>query len=185
MLTPTITIIVPNLTGLAERVRERVAAIVEATAHATEADVKASMQHSGTGRTYRIGDVTRRMRLTERPGMRVWARQGQMVMRTAGGYRAKVNAAGTGVNIVIGARIHRASAPGEPPTIDTSALVNSIRSHRLSQFSWAVTAGSGEVGYAKHLEYGTYKMAPRPYMRPALERARHAFVDAIREAVRP
>jgi len=178
----TVIVTIPNLAGLAERVRARVEAVVEATAMAVAEDAKASMNHPGTGRTYRKGDVTRRMRLTERAGMVVWARQGQMVMRTAGGYRAKVNATGTRVNVVIGARIHRASAPGEPPTIDTGNLVNSIRTTKLERYRYAVTASAE---YARHLEYGTYKMAARPFMRPALERARAPFVAAIAEAVRP
>ena len=116
--------------------------------------------------------------------MKVWARQGQMVMRTAGGYRAKVNAAGTRVNVVVGARIHRASAPGEPPTIDTGNLVNSIKSSRLGEFRWCVSAGTE---YARALEYGNpaRNLAPRPYMRPAMERARARFIAAIQEAIRP
>jgi len=182
--TMSITVTVPNLSGLAERVRARVEAVVEATAKAAAEDVKASMNHPGTGRTYRIGDVTRPLRKSERPGMTVWGRQGQMVMRTASGYRAKVNAAGTGVNVVIGARIHRASAPGEPPTIDTSELVNSIRAAKLGQFRWEVAP---HTEYAGALEYGNPArgLAPRPYLRPALERARAAFVAAIQEAIRP
>lgn len=179
----TITVQIPDLRGLSAAVRERVEYVVAVTAQAAAADVKASMPNEGGGRTYRIGDVTRPMRQNERPGMVVWARQGQTVMRTAGGYRAKENAVGTGVNVVIGARLHRASAPGEPPAIDTGHLVNSIHCEQLGPMRWTVTTGDCE--YAKALEYGTVNMAARPYMRPALERWRGPFVDAVREAIRP
>ena len=60
---------------------------------------------------------------------------------------------------------HQASAPGQAPAIDTGNLVNSIRHQRVGQEN-ARTYTNTE--YAAHLEFGTAKMAPRPFMTPAM-----------------
>jgi len=67
---------------------------------------------------------------------------------------------------------HIASAPGEPPARLTGALGESIQVARTSRLAWAVSAGGGGVSgiavkYARDLEFGTDRVAPRPYMRPA------------------
>lgn len=177
-----LTATIPDLSRLTPQITARVEAVVAETALAAEAGIKTSMAEPKTGRTYRIGDATRRLRQGERAGVTVTQRFGRTEMRTAEGLRVVPNAAGTGSNVVIGARIHRASAPGESPAIDTGALVNSIQSRQLAPMRWAVAAGTE---YAAYLEYGTSRMAPRPYMRPALEAARQPFIEATREAVRP
>lgn len=60
---------------------------------------------------------------------------------------------------------HQASAPGEAPADWTGQLVASGHTR------YNRTALMGEVvfsaPYALHLEYGTEKMEPRPYLRPA------------------
>ena len=56
-----------------------------------------------------------------------------------------------------------ASAPGNPPRIDTGALVNSMNTARMNQLLYAVRAGTD---YAVLLEYGTSTMAARPFMGP-------------------
>lgn len=58
------------------------------------------------------------------------------------------------------------SAPGEMPGIDTGALVGSIATQQAGA-TGALTAGGGEVDYAAYVNYGTGKMAPRPFMEPA------------------
>ena len=77
---------------------------------------------------------------------------------------------------------HVASAPGEPPAIDTGQLIGSVRVTRLEAMRWAV--GAGDTEYAAHLEYGTRKMAARPFLRPAAERARPVFMAKVLEALR-
>ena len=64
-------------------------------------------------------------------------------------------------------RTHRASAAGEPPATDTGYLVSNI-------FTNIDTDGLGasvesRAGYSSFLEFGTSKMAARPFMQPALE----------------
>lgn len=86
--------------------------------------------------------------------------------------------------------LHRASAPGEAPAIDSAALrkgTNRTNAQRLSALHWSVLCGitlqSGRGGpvsqgrsIAEILEFGGVKIAPRPAWRPALEilRARRA-----------
>ncbi len=61
---------------------------------------------------------------------------------------------------------HRASAAGQAPASDTGRLVGSIKTkYQPRELAGTVTASAK---YAPFLEYGTRKMQPRPFMRPAL-----------------
>lgn len=77
--------------------------------------------------------------------------------------------------------IHRASAPGEPPASDTGRLVNSI----TTKYDQKTIAGRVEANtrYAEFLEYGTMKMAERPFMRPALANKRDEFLKSVEAAI--
>jgi HK97 gp10 family phage protein len=66
-------------------------------------------------------------------------------------------------------RTHQASAPGQPPAQDLGFLSNSIRAEAGPHQSSVDLVASAP--YAVHLEYGTRKMAPRPFMRPAGDKA--------------
>ena len=55
---------------------------------------------------------------------------------------------------------HQASAPGEAPAVDTGALKSSLYAKRIRNAVWEVGAG---MEYAPHLEFGTTRMAARPY----------------------
>lgn len=77
---------------------------------------------------------------------------------------------------------HQASAPGEPPATDTGRLVQSARleldPETLSgQVQWSTE-------YSAHLEYGTAKMAPRPYASVAVNNMRDEVTDAVIDQVR-
>lgn len=63
------------------------------------------------------------------------------------------------------------SRPGEPPHRDTSHLAQSI-DYELTDGGLGAKVGSTNVEYSVYLELGTSKMAPRPYLRPALDRSR-------------
>jgi hypothetical protein len=56
------------------------------------------------------------------------------------------------------------SLPGEPPGVDTGKLRAGINVQSRGSFSQAITTGDTE--YAIHLEYGTHRMAARPFMAP-------------------
>jgi len=77
---------------------------------------------------------------------------------------------------------HVPSAPGQPPNRDTGLLDGSIETEIRSQMPPTVTVTS-RAPYAAHLEYGTSRMEPRPYMRPATERNRDDVTRAVGEAV--
>jgi HK97 gp10 family phage protein len=79
---------------------------------------------------------------------------------------------------------HQASAPGEAPASDTGRLVNSINGEVVGTFEAIVRAGGGIVKYARMLEFGTIKMAARPFFQPALEKNRNWIVERLNKAVR-
>lgn len=160
----------PTISKLAE---QRAEAIVAQYAHAIEVGIKASMATPKSGRTYRAGDVTRRLRRGERAGVGVQRQFGRTFAVTAEGLRVKTGATGAS-DVVIGARIHRASAPGEAPAIDTGNYVSSIRSQRSGRMQWIVYTNAE---YGRALEYGSpaRNLAPRPHFRPAVDAVRDAF----------
>ena len=78
----------------------------------------------------------------------------------------------------ISGKNHVASAPGEPPNADTRHLDSNIET-RLEKSSFLPRVSvESNAEYSAALEYGTEKMAARPFMRPALEKNRPAIVKA-------
>lgn len=77
-------------------------------------------------------------------------------------------------------RIHRASAAGEAPASDTGVLAGSIEMTQVAPLHYQV--GTALV-YGRWLEYGTLKIAERPWLRPAVEKNRALLRDAIRSAL--
>jgi HK97 gp10 family phage protein len=67
---------------------------------------------------------------------------------------------------VIGYKFHRASAPGETPAIDTGALANSFQTRMTGRTEGEVSV---HVEYAAALEFGSAKMAARPFLTPAVK----------------
>lgn len=74
---------------------------------------------------------------------------------------------------------HIASLPGFPPNVDTGALRASMWWQRKGRFVRWIMAGTD---YAEHLEYGTTKMAPRPFMVPEAQRAYARLAEDMRNA---
>lgn len=73
---------------------------------------------------------------------------------------------------------HQASAPGEMPAIDTGNLANSVQVEFETE---TVAIVFTNADYAANLEYGTMRMAPRPFFVPAAEEVRPQFeADARR-----
>jgi len=77
--------------------------------------------------------------------------------------------------------MHVASAPGEPPAIDTGTLANSIRTVRLAPLRYAVQASTI---YAKMLYQGTSRIQPRPYLSPEAEELLPQINDEVAKTVR-
>lgn len=69
-------------------------------------------------------------------------------------------------------RTHRASAPGQAPMTDTGRLAGSVTFREVGQASVSVES---LLAYARHLEFGTFKIAPRPAWVPAAEAAAPKF----------
>jgi HK97 gp10 family phage protein len=72
---------------------------------------------------------------------------------------------------------HRASAPGQAPASDTGKLVGSIRTkYYIRKLQGLVNCS---VKYGGWLEFGTVRMAERPFMRPALANRREQIAQDI------
>ena len=76
---------------------------------------------------------------------------------------------------------HIPSQPGQPPNADTHRLDLSIDTV-LSPTKLSVSIIS-KAPYSAALEFGTSKMAARPFLRPALRRNRNRLVRGFVEAV--
>lgn len=77
-------------------------------------------------------------------------------------------------------RIHQASAPGEAPAVDTGHLVTSVITRRVALADYETSYGAK---YAAMLEYGTRRILPRPFVRPAINAVARKFFEAIRNVV--
>jgi HK97 gp10 family phage protein len=75
-----------------------------------------------------------------------------------------------------GKKMHRASADGEAPANDFGFLVANIKADLTNDFTanlWSLAP------YSVYLEYGTYNMAARPFLRPAGESVRARAKEII------
>lgn len=75
---------------------------------------------------------------------------------------------------------HVPSAPGEPPNADTHALDRQIETLRVGPLKVVVASNDPK---SKHLEWGTSKMAARPFMLPAARRGEPNTARLVRAAV--
>lgn len=76
---------------------------------------------------------------------------------------------------------HQASAPGEAPANDTGRLAGSIDAKYEPEKLTGIIGA--HTDYAAYLEYGTSKMEPRPYMRPALMNKKDEVEKAVQDEV--
>jgi HK97 gp10 family phage protein len=77
-------------------------------------------------------------------------------------------------------RTHRASAPGEAPAGDTGDLARRITAEKERELQWSVGT---DLPYGRFLEFGTMKIAERPWLRPAIEKNRALFRKRIVVAI--
>ena len=78
---------------------------------------------------------------------------------------------------------HVPSLPGQPPNRDTGHLDTNIETTVEAQNPPTVHVTS-HAEYSAALEYGTSKMAERPFMRPATEKNRKNVSSKVAAAVR-
>jgi HK97 gp10 family phage protein len=98
----------------------------------------------------------------------------------AGGEEIRAEASHMITEGAVSGKNHVPSAPGEPPNEDTGVLRTNIETTQPAPLHVEV---SSNAPYAVALEYGTSKMAARPYMQPATDRKRQAVVDLVQGAV--
>lgn len=78
---------------------------------------------------------------------------------------------------------HVPSLPGQPPNADTRHLDTNIETTIEAQNPPTVHVTS-HAEYSAVLEFGSSKMAERPFMRPATEKNRRNIVEKVTSAVR-
>lgn len=79
-------------------------------------------------------------------------------------------------------KVHIASAPGEPPANDTGFLVSTITTnYDMQQLRGTVNCSAA---YGPFLEFGTKKMQPRPFMRPAVAAKRELIQKDMANEIR-
>lgn len=68
-------------------------------------------------------------------------------------------------------RTYTASSPGEPPAVATSRLRQDVKASVGAEGKKIVGKVGTTLKYGKVLEKGSYKMAPRPWLKPSFEKA--------------
>lgn len=79
-------------------------------------------------------------------------------------------------------RTHRASAPGAYPATDTGRLVSSVRMILPTASSMSGEVGTA-VNYGAWLEFGTSRMAARPWLLPSFERAKIGIEKELKSRI--
>lgn len=108
---------------------------------------------------YRIVDESRALMDSSTPAGRLY-RRGSFTRRHSRGLGQRASGPGT--------RIHRASAPGQPPAQDSGKLYRNISVRRTGKGNYRVRFGAEYSGY---LEFGTGRMKARPFIIKAIEAA--------------
>lgn len=122
---------------------------------------------------------------------RLNAMQGAGFVRTigkglfAGGQKIQNEAQHSITQGAVSGKNHVPSKPGEPPNQDTGVLGAGITTVQVEPLTVEV---SSNAPYAADLEFGTSKMAARPYMRPARDKMKDEVkkdvIDAANHAIR-
>lgn len=105
-------------------------------------------------------------------------REAKKLLRQGGRQKGLRRQAGVYYNSAL-RRYVRASPAGSPPYSQTRTLRNSIRHKRMSRH--LIVVGPTRIArYGEWLEFGGKFMAARPFMRPALDRAKSSFPALFR-----
>lgn len=127
--------------------------------------------------TVRNRDALRRAlaKLTDREAQRVLGKA-----LFAAGERIQVEAQLSLTRGAVSGKNHVPSSPGEPPNQDTGVLGGNIETVMTGPLAVEV---SSNAPYSSPLEFGTSRMAARPFMRPARDKeaqaARALMVRAV------
>lgn len=99
----------------------------------------------------------------------------------AGGNRIQVAAQISITSGAVSGSKHTPSLPGQPPNNDTGVLANNIETVQKAPL---VVEVSSNAPYSSALEFGTSKMAARPFMAPARDAERQNVERLVGAAVR-
>lgn len=99
----------------------------------------------------------------------------------AGGEAIAVEAQISITSGAVSGKKHVPSTPGQPPNQDTGVLGNNIETNQISRFKVEV---SSNAPYSAPLEFGTSKMAARPFMAPAANATREYVTKLVDRAVK-
>jgi len=146
-----------KLPALTTEMRTRLRGVVRETKDRVEREAKASMQGPKHGRTYRRGAITRTFKA------------GGRIHQQYAGSGLKGTYSGGRIELTVGYRYHRASAPGEAPAVDTGNLRAGTGSEMVGNQPQAFVFA--QAVYAKRLET---KMN-RAFLKPAAEKFREWF----------
>jgi HK97 gp10 family phage protein len=154
-----LTEVVRALETYGQRVSQQIADAIELTALDVEADAKKSINRgTKSGRTYTYDSTSSDKYTTVKDGDALVA-----VFKNTG-RNGK----------------HTASAPGEAPAADSGHLSRNITAEKERELLWNVGT---DVKYGRFLEFGTMKIAERPWLRPAIEKNRALFRKRIVVAI--
>ncbi len=78
------------------------------------------------------------------------------------------------------AKINVSKSPPSHPQVQTGRLRSSIMHQVTHSQNEIVTLIGSNVKYSKHLEFGTSRMPPYPFLFPAVEEKRKEIVDALK-----
>lgn len=119
-------------------------------------------------------------RFTNRVKARLVGAMKSAALQGEGGLKVILSTPGRGREYPRGkTKIHKASAPGDPPAPDTGRLRASVTHEVVLIGDSVVSRVSDNTEYALWLELGTEKVAPRPALRPLLPK----LVKAVRAAI--
>lgn len=99
----------------------------------------------------------------------------------AGGESIQVEAQLSITQGAVSGKNHVPSKPGEPPNQDTGRLGDNIET--VQKGPLLVEVSSNARPYAAYMEFGTSKVAARPYLRPARDKKRAEVVALVERAV--
>ena len=84
-----------------------------------------------------------------------------------------------------GKKGHHPSLPGNPPAVDTGTLRRSV-TYQVDENELVGYVGSNlkDPPYGAYLEFGTSRMKPRPWLKPATEKSMEKIKEIMAGAVK-
>ena len=76
----------------------------------------------------------------------------------------------------------RASAPGEYPMSDTGRLANNVVANLPTSGNLSAEVGTN-IQYGRYLEFGTSRMAARPWLLPSFNKAKAGVEGKLKRAI--